>query len=153
MHTFTCMWNVTRYLYNGKFPSASSAAQSLPIISQLSSAAVCHNPQHPTDLPADSSGAPLRGIKWIVSTAMCAKLNGTHPFVKHTFPNKNWQRNLISIQGAVETLSLEKINCYPLSDGVWQVLNRLDNGFIILPWNSHSEISDNQCNRKGTWAR
>lgn len=73
-----------------------------------------------------------------------------HPFVKYTFSNKNWQRNLISIQGEAEALSLEKINCYPLSDCVWQFLNRLDKGFIISPWNSHIEISDKQCNRKGT---
>ncbi len=71
IHTFKCVWNVMHRSYNGKFQSASSAAESLPIIFQLSSSAVCHNPQHPTDSPADSSGAPRRGIKWIVSTAMC----------------------------------------------------------------------------------
>lgn len=88
------------------------------------------------------------GIKWIVSTATCATWIGTQPFVKYTFSNKNWQRNVISIQGAAEALSLEKINCYLLSDHMWQFLNRLDNGFIILPWNSLAEISDKQCNRR-----
>lgn len=135
-------------LCDGKFSSASDAAQSLTIIFQLSSAAVCHNPQHPADSPADSSGAPLGGIRWIVSTAMCANWTGARPFVTYTFSNKNWQRNVISIQGAAEALSPEKINCYPLRDVVWQFLNRLDNGFIISPWNSHIEISDKQCNRK-----
>lgn len=118
MHTFKCMCNVMQ--------------RSLAIISiQLSSAAVCHYPQLPTDSPADSSGAPLRGIKRIVSTATC-----TQPFARYTFSNKNWQRNVISIQGAVAALSREKINCYLLGGGVWQLLNGRDNGFIIAPWSS-----------------
>lgn len=60
MHTFKCMCNVMQ--------------RWLAVISiQLSSAAVCHYPQLPADSPADSSGAPLRGIKRIVSTATRAR--------------------------------------------------------------------------------
>lgn len=118
MHTFKCVCNVMQ--------------RSLAVISiQPSSAAVCHYPQLATDSPADSSGAPLRGIKWIVSTATRAR-----PFARYTFSNKNWQRNVISIQGAVAALSREKINCYLLSDRVWQLLNGRDNGFIIPPRSS-----------------
>lgn len=118
---------------------------SLPIIIQLSSAApfvTIHS--IPLTCRLTAPGAPLRGIKCIVSAATCANWIGTHPFVKYTFSNKNWQRNAIAIQGAAEALSREKINCH-----MWQVLNRLDNGFIILPWNSLTEISDKHWNRKG----
>lgn len=142
-------WNTMRYLYISK--------SHLPTVqhNRSPSSFNCHLLQFVTihSIPLTRRLTAL-GPHWGESNGLWAQLCVpnwmAHPFVKYTFSNKNWQRNLISIQGAAEALSLEKINCYPLSDCAWQFLNRLDKGFIISPWNSHIEISDKQCNRKGT---
>lgn len=76
------------------------------------------------------------GPRWGESNGLWAQLRAHGPFARYTFSNKNWQRNVISIRGAVAALSREKINCYLLGERPWQLLNGRDNGFIIAPRSS-----------------
>lgn len=93
VHTFEYMWSVMQF--NAKSPSGSTIAPrhlSTVICCSLSQSIASHW------LCSWQLGAPLRGIKWIVSTAT---ERGSHPHVKYTFLNKNWQRkcNLDSRSG------------------------------------------------------